>query len=292
MMSRSMLSLVALFGVLLLAASTLYIIKETERGVLLRWGKIEKGDLESGLHIKVPVMDQVRKFDARVMTLDARPESFFTIENKRLTVDSYAKWRISEVEKYYIATSGDESIARNLLEKRINDGLRNQFGKRTLHEVVSGERDQLMTELTASLNEIALQALGVEVVDIRVKRIDLPTEVGQSVFLRMAAGREREAREHRSRGKELAEGIRADADRQSTLIEAEAYRDAELIRGDGDATAAAIYAQAYKKNPEFYAFLRRLNAYKESFKDKGDILLLDSDSDFFKYLNDLQGDRR
>lgn len=206
-----------------------------------------------------------------------------------MMVDSFAKWRIINVGTYYTATNGEEARAERLLEQRINEGLRNQFAQRSLQEVVSGERDQLMVDLTAQLNEFTQTSLGIEVVDVRVKRIDLPTEVSGPVYSRMSAEREREAREHRSKGKEQAEIIRADADRQRTILEAQAYREAELLRGEGDARAAAIYAEAYNKDPEFYAFLRSLNAYKHTFSGKQDVLLVDPDSEFFKFLKDSSG---
>jgi membrane protease subunit HflC len=217
--------------------------------------------------------------------VDAQPASFFTVEKKRLIVDSYAKWRIANVETYYKATGGVETVAHNRLANRVNNGLRNQFGTRTLHEVVSGERDALMEDITSDLNESVLGSLGIEVVDVRVKRIDLPQEVSSQVFRRMTAEREKEARELRSTGKEKAERIRASADRERTIELANAYRDAEQLRGTGDAEAAGIYADAYQKDPEFYSFMRSLNAYKLSFANKGDVMLIAPDSDFFKYLN-------
>ncbi|MGB1382665.1 MAG: protease modulator HflC [Porticoccaceae bacterium] len=264
--------------------STLYVVSEFERGVKLRFGKLIEADIQPGLHVKVPFIDDVRIFDARVLTVDAQPASFFTIEKKRLIVDSYAKWRIANVETYYKATGGVESVAHNRLANRVNTGLRNQFGTRTLHEVVSGERDLLMKNITADLNRTVLDSLGIEVIDVRVKRIDLPQEVSGPVFRRMTAEREKEARELRSTGKEKAEKIRAAADRERTIELANAYRDAEELRGEGDAEAAKIYASAYQKDPEFYSFVRSLNAYKNSFSNKGDIMLVEPDSDFFKYL--------
>lgn len=292
-MNNKLLALLAVGAVaLLIASSTLFIVKETERAVLLEFGRLEKVDLKPGLHWKIPVMNEVRIFDSRVLTLDARPERFLTVEKKGMIVDSFAKWRIADVGKYYTATNGEETRAERLLAQRVNEGLRNGFGQRSLQEVVSGERDQLMTELTVELNEFTQKTLGIEVVDVRVKRIDLPEQVSDSVYNRMQAEREREAREHRSKGKEQAEVIRADADRQRVVLEAEAYREAERIRGEGDAKAAGIYASAYNKNPEFYSFLRSLNAYKETFKQKGDVLLVDPDGDFFRYLNDRQGNEK
>jgi len=264
--------------------STLFVVSEFERGVKLRFGKLIEADIQPGLHVKVPFVDDVRIFDARILTVDAQPASFFTIEKKRLIVDSYAKWRIANVESYYKATGGVESVAHNRLANRVNTGLRNQFGTRTLHEVVSGERDLLMKNITDDLNRTVLESLGIEVIDVRVKRIDLPQEVSGPVFRRMTAEREKEARELRSTGKEKAEKIRAAADRQRTIELANAYRDAEELRGEGDAEAAKIYASAYQNDPEFYSFVRSLNAYKQSFSNKGDIMLLEPDSDFFKYL--------
>ena len=275
-----------LIVVLVAVNSTLYVVSEFERGVKLRFGKLIESDIQPGLHIKLPIVDDVRIFDARILTLDAQQASFFTIEKKRLIVDSYAKWRISNVETYYKATGGVESVAHNRLANRVNTGLRNQFGTRTLHEVVSGERDLLMKNITDDLNQSVLDSLGIEVIDVRVKRIDLPQEVSGPVFRRMTAEREKEARELRSTGKEKAEKIRAAADRERTIELANAYRDAEELRGEGDAEAAGIYAAAYQQDPEFYSFVRSLNAYKQSFSNKGDIMLVEPDSDFFKYLKD------
>jgi membrane protease subunit HflC len=215
--------------------------------------------------------------------------SFFTVENKRLVVDSYIKWRIKDVEAYYKATGGIEEVAVNRLEQRVADGLRNQFGRRTLHDVVSGKRDELMSEITHSINTDAMTLLGVEVKDIRVKRVDFPPEVSRSVYERMAADREKEAREYRSQGKEQAEVISADADRQRAVLEANAFRDAERIRGDGDAKAAAIYSAAYNKDREFYSFVRSLSAYRASFRNKDDLMVIDPNSDFFRYFKDSQG---
>ncbi len=281
--------LIGLLLVIFVASNTFYIIKETERGVLLKFGKLVDDDLKPGLHIKVPMMHEVRKFDSRILTLDVRPQRFLTVEKKGMIVDSYAKWRIKDVGTYYTATNGEEAAAVRVLDQRINEGLRNGFGGRSLQEVISGERDQLMHELTDHLNELTEKRYGIELIDVRVKRIDLPEQVSDSVFSRMNSEREREAREHRSKGKEQAEVIRADADRQRTIIEAEAYRDAELLRGEGDAKAASIYAQAYTQNPEFYSFVRSLTAYKETFKGKDDVMLIDPKSDFFRYLNNSQG---
>lgn len=289
MTNKGFLGLIGLFVALLVVSSSVYIVTEYERAVVLRFGRLVQADVPPGLHFKIPVADKVRKFDGRLLTADMRPESFFTVENKRLIVDSYIKWRVKNVENYYKATGGDEMVAAERLASRVADGLRNQFGRRTLHEVVSGKRDELMAELTESLNLVTEDLLGLEVVDIRVKRIDLPPDVSESVFARMAADREKEAREYRSKGQEQAEVIRADADRQRAVLEANAYRDAERIRGDGDAKAAAIFASAYSKDPEFYAFVRSLTAYSNTFKGREDLLVVDPDSDFFRYLKDSSG---
>ncbi len=282
-------SVIILLLLLIGANSTLYVVSEFERGVKLQFGKLVEADIQPGLHVKIPFVDNVRIFDARILTVDAQPASFFTVEKKRLIVDSYAKWRIANVETYYKATGGVESVAHNRLANRVNNGLRNQFGTRTLHEVVSGERDLLMKNITDELNASVLDSLGIEVVDVRVKRIDLPQEVSSQVFRRMTAERDKEARELRSTGKERAEKIRASADRERTIEVANAYRDSEELRGEGDAKAAAIYAAAYQQDPEFYAFMRSLNAYKSAFSNKGDIMLVEPDSDFFKYLNQQRG---
>ncbi len=269
---------------LLLLAQSLYIVEQTERAVLLRFGAVAKADVPPGLHFKLPIAEEVKKFDARVLTLDSSPETYYTLEKKPLIVDSFAKWRIVDVPNYYTASSGDENRANRVLQERVNEGLRNAISRRDMHEVISGERDQLMQELTADLNRVMQEAVGIEVIDVRVKRIDLPTEVSTSVYDRMNSEREIEARQYRAQGEELALGIRADADRQTVVIEAEAYREAERIRGDGDARSAAIYAAAFNKDPEFYEFTRSLNAYAKVFGDKSDMLVLDPNSEFFKYL--------
>ncbi|MFT6552047.1 MAG: membrane protease subunit HflC [Zhongshania marina] len=282
--NRSFTVVILLLGALVLAFNSLYIVRETERAVLLKFGEIVDPDIAVGLHVKTPFVHMVRKFERRILTLDAPTQRFLTIEKKPLDVDFYAKWRVIDTQKYYTATNGEEVRAEGLLAQRINTGLRNKFGERTFHEVVSGERDLLMTDLTRDLNEITTSEFGIQLVDVRVKRIDLPSQVSQSVFDRMKSEREREAREHRSTGRELAEKIRATADRQRTVIGANAYRDAQVLRGEGDALAARTYAAAYNADPEFYAFVRSLEAYRASFSNKGDLLVVDSESEFFRYL--------
>ena len=285
-MSRSnLLGTLIFFGFIVLS-NAVFVISETQRGVLLKFGEVVNSDLEPGLHFKIPFVDSVRKFDGRILTVDSTPERFFTQEQKQLIVDSYAKFRVVDTAKYYTATSGEEFRAAALLSQRINDDLRNQVAGRSVQEVVSGERDQLMEAVKSRLNETVLTELGVEVIDVRVKKIDLPNEVSQSVYRRMNAEREKEARELRSEGKEIAEGMRAEADRKVTVIEAEAVRDAEIIRGEGDATATRIYADSFNRDPEFYAFTRSLNAYQQTFANGSDIMLLQPDSQFFQYLRD------
>jgi membrane protease subunit HflC len=254
--------------------NSLYVVTELERAVLLEFGEVVE-----------PFINNVTKFDSRVLTLDAPPERFLTLEKKAVIVDSFAKFRVSDAQLFYTSTSGDETRAENLLRQRINNGLRNEISKRSLHEVVSGERDQLMNVLTERVDEVARLELGVEVVDVRVKKIDLPPEVSQSVYARMNTERDIEAREHRAQGQELAAGVRADAGRQREIVLAQAYAEAEGIRGDGDAQAASIYADAFNKDKEFYKFYRSMTAYKRTFSNRGDILLIQPNSDFFKYLN-------
>jgi len=290
MQPKTLVFVVALVIVALIGANSLYIVGEYQRGVLLRLGKLHNADIAPGLHVKVPMVDQVKIFDGRILTLDTRPERFLTVEKKSMEVDSFTKWKILDVGKYYTATNGEEERAQRLLAQRVNEGLRNQLAQRSLQEVVSGERDLLMSELVEQLNEFTKTSLGVEVVDVRVKKIDLPATLSEAVFRRMRAEREREARELRSKGQEQAEIIRADADRQKAVIEAQAYRDAELLRGEGDAVAAATYADAYNRDPEFYSFQRSLIAYTNAFGSKDDVMLVDPDSDFFRFFKSSKGE--
>lgn len=289
MSGRNMSILLVVVLALFVLSNSMYVIKETERGVMLRFGEVVNPDIKPGLHFKIPFVNSVRSFDGRVLTVDSQPERFLTQEKKALIVDSYAKFRVADTAKFYTATNGEEQRAMGLLSQRINAGLRNEVAVRTIQEVVSGERDQLMVNIASELNKVALEELGVEVVDVRVKQIDLPQGVSESVYRRMNAEREEEAREHRALGQELAEGIKAAADREVTVIEANAYRDAQQIRGEGDATATAIYAEAFGQDPEFYSFTRSLQAYRDSFNNQGDILLLKPDSDFFRYIKSPHG---
>lgn len=277
--------------VVLLVFSSVYIIPETHRGVLLRFGELIETDIQAGLHFKVPVIDQARLFDVRVLTTDLPSRQYLTIEKKPLDVDSYIAWKIRDVDEFYRATGGDEFRARSLLSSRVDNGLRDEFGIRTMHEVVSGQRDELMHALRDRVNETAVMEFGIEVIDIRVKAIELPGQVSESVYRRMATERHKLAQEFRSRGRELAEGIRADADRQRTVILAEAFAKAEETRGEGDGEAARIYADAYGKSEDFYSLYRSLEAYQKAFAGKDDIMIIDTDSDFLRFLKDPQGGR-
>ena len=277
---------IAILALIILLANSLYIVTDKQTAILLRFGEIIDPKIESGLHFKVPILNTVRKFDSRVLTLDAIPQPYFTEEKKRLIVDAFVKWRISDNEQFYITSSGGQlSALRTLLTQRVDEGLRNQFGKRTVQDVISGERDELMRVLTADLNKVANSELGVEVIDVRVKKIELPSEVNDSVYNRMRTERERLAQELRAEGNEIAEEIRANADKERTVILADAYKTAEIIKGEGDAEATSTYANAFNKNPEFYEFTRSLSAYQSTFENKSDVLLIDPESDFFKYLD-------
>ena len=284
----------SLAGIFLLAllsflgSNAIFVVSEFERAVLLEFGKVVRSDISPGLHFKIPIINEVRKFDARILTSDAPAERYLTLEKKAVIVDSFAKFRVENVQTFYTSTSGDERRAEDLLKERINDGLRNEIGKRSLYEVISGERDELMQVLRANLNKVASDELGVTVIDVRVKRIDLPSDVSQSVYDRMNTERDIEAREHRAKGQELALGIRADAEKQREVILAEAYSEAEKTRGEGEALAASIYASAFQKDEKFYEFYRSMSAYRKTFSSKGDVLLIQPDSDFFKYMNSNQ----
>jgi len=288
-MNRSMPWLMVAVLSLAVVANCVFIVRETERAVMLEFGRLKEVDIPPGIHVKIPFVNEVRKFDARILTVDVRPESFLTLEKKVVMVDSFIKWKVDNVETYYKATNGEEARVETLLSQRVNEGLRNQFGERTLDQVVSDERDQLMNVLIASLDKSVGEEIGINVIDVRVKQIELPSDVSESVYNRMRAEREREAREHRSLGRELAEGIRAAADRDKVVIESEAYRQSETLRGEGDAEAAAIYAKAYEQDPEFYAFLRSLQAYRESFASGSNLLLIGPEGDFFRYLDNKKG---
>ncbi len=270
--------------VLFILSGSFYILNETQRGVLLQFGKVVEADIRPGIHLKIPLIQQVRHFDGRLQVLDMDSGEFLTSEKKRLIVNSFVVWRIKDVERYYIRTQGDERVARMLVAPRVEDGLKNKIAERTQNQVIAVERGRIIEELQREVNDIVGDELGIEVVDIRIKRVEFPTEVTDRVYDRMRAERNRDAAEHRSRGREVAEGIRADADKQEKIIFAEAYREAEKLRGEGDAEASRIYARAYTKDAKFYEFYRSLDAYKKSFANKSDIMIIEPTSEFFNYM--------
>jgi len=275
--------------VLVVIRSTVYILPEYQKGVVLRFGELQPVYPSTGLNFKYPWADDIVRFDGRVLTLDAPPKILLTKQQKRLEVDSYAKWRVKDVGVYYVKTGGSERRAASSLSDRIDRELANQLGQRTLEEAVSGERDQLMADLTKAINDAVGEELGIEVTDIRVKQIELPAEVRDSVYGRMETERNETAQEYRSNGNKEAEQKRAGADREKIVIEANAYKESELIRGEGDAKATGIYASAYNKDAEFYSFVRSLNAYQTTFNNKGDVMLVDPKGDFFRYLKNPNG---
>jgi membrane protease subunit HflC len=281
-------SLILTAAILWLVSMGFFIVDERELAVKFWFGEFERADYEPGLQWKVPFANTVRKFDSRILTLDAEPERYLTLEKKNVIVDAFIKWRISDVGNYYKTMGGDERRAGQRLSQVIKNGLRDEFGKRTIQEAISGERAEIMNVITAQIEEQA-QQFGIKVVDVRLKRIELPPEVSGSVYDRMEAERSRVAKDLRSRGREASERIRADADRQRTVLLAEAYRDSERLRGEGDAKAAEIYANAFQKDEKFYAFYRSLDAYKNVFSKQEDVLVLDPESEFFDYFKDDSG---
>ena len=268
---------------IIFAAST-YTVDQRENAIVFRLGEIVSIKKEPGLYFKTPLIENVRFFDNRILTLNVQEaDRFITSEKKNVLVDSFIKWKIIDPAKYYVSVKGDEVQAERRISQTVNDGLRAEFGKRTIHDVVSGERSEIMQILTERADR-DLRSLGIQILDVRLRRVDLPKEVSESVYQRMDAERKSVANELRSQGFAASEKIRADAEKQRDIIIAEAYREAQKLKGDGDAKAAEIYAIAYGKNPEFYAFYRSLEAYKNSFKDKSDILIFDSSSDFLKFM--------
>ncbi|SNR85878.1 protease FtsH subunit HflC [Methylobacillus rhizosphaerae] len=276
--------LVGLIAALLLLSLSAFSVDQREYALVFRLGEIVSVKKEPGLYFKVPLVDNVRYFDRRILTLNwVEPDRFLTSEKMNVLVDSFIKWRIVDPAKYYVSVKGDELQAERRLSQTVNDGLRAEFGKRTTHEVVSGERSQIMDILRERADRDSRQ-MGIQVLDVRLRRVDLPQEVSESVYQRMEAERKRVANERRSLGASEAEKIRADADKQREVIIAEAFSAAQKIKGEGDAKAAEIYSQAYGKSPEFYAFYRSLDAYRNSFKSKSDVMVLDPNSDFLKYM--------
>ena len=269
---------------------SLFRVQEYEQAIVFQFKEIQRSDYEPGLHFMIPIINTAQKFETRLLNLDQEPQRFLTVEKKDVIVDYYAKWVISDVEKFYVATrGGDVQYATGLLGQRINRALRDEFGKRTVQEVVAGERGEILDVVETTTDQLR-DELGITVVDVRTKRIDLPEEVSNSVYARMRAERTRVAKDFRARGEEAAERIRADADKEREIILAEAYKDAETVRGEGDARATDIYAQAFGKDEEFYTLYRSLNAYRTSFSNNSDILLLEPDSDFFRYFNNSRGE--
>ena len=277
-----------LAALLLLLWSSTFIVNEWQTAIKLRLGEIIGSDYAPGLHFKVPLINDIKIFDRRIQTLDSSPQRYLTVEQKAVIVDYYVKWRIANPAQFFRSTSGSASRADKLLGERIGGSLREEFGKRTIQEVVSEDRAEMMAELTKKA-DLQGNALGVEVIDVRVKKIDLPPEVSESVYMRMRAERERVASDLRAKGKEAGERIRADADRQRTVILAEAYKESEQARGEGDAKATDIYAAAYSADPNFYAFYRSLNAYRGAFGPGGDMMVLQPESEFFRFFRNQDG---
>ena len=275
--------LIAAVVILIGTLSSVFVVDERELVLKFRLGEIVKSDYDAGIYFKIPFINNIRRFDKRILTLDARPAIYLTKEKKNVNVDFFLKWRINDVATFYKAMSGgNERVAAERLYTVVNEGLREQFSKRTIKEVISGEREEIMDATTKTAN-VQVNKFGIDLVDVRVKRIDFSEDISNSVYRRMEAERTRVAKDFRSRGAEAAERIRADADRQRTVTIADAYREAEKIRGDGDGKAASIYAKAYTKDREFYSFYRSLSAYKESFDAQSDIMVIDPSSEFFKY---------
>jgi membrane protease subunit HflC len=273
-----------------LASGSMFTVDQRQHAIVFQFEEVKDVVTTPGLHFKWPLIQRVRAFDMRILTFDdAEPLRFITSEKKPVLVDSFVKWRIVDVKQYFVSVQGDELRAATRLKQTISGGLQNEFNKRTVHEVVSGERDQIMESVREKADAELQRDLGVQLVDVRLKRVDLPQEVSESVYRRMEAERKRIANELRSTGSAEGERIRADADRQREVVLAEAYRDAQRVKGDGDAKSASIYAQAFSQNPEFYSFYRSMEAYRSSFRGKNDLLLIEPNSDFFRYLRDATG---
>lgn len=281
--------LIALLALIAFSSLSMFTVNQWQNVIVRQLGEIVSIKQQPGLYFKVPLLQDVRFFDTRLRTLDpSESERFITSEKKNVLVDYFVKWRIVDAKQYFVSVAGDETQAEKRLTQTVNDGLRAEFGKRTVHDVVSGERDQIM-EILRQKADIDARKIGIQVVDVRLKRVELPQEVSESVYQRMEAERKRVANELRSQGAAEAEKIRADADRQREVILAEAYRTAQQTKGEGDAKAAAIYAAAYGQNPEFYSFYRSMEAYRQSFKSKSDVMVLEPNSEFFRYMKNSGG---
>lgn len=280
--SRGMVAVVLLLLVGMIISGAVFTIDEREKALVFRFGEIRRDADTPGLKFKWPLVNNVRKYDARIQTMDAEPESYLTVEKKNLQVDSFVKWRIKDVRRYYTSVGGQKTNAENRLRQKVNDSLRREFGNRSVQDVISGDRAKIMTVVQKATDEEA-GVFGVEVVDVRLKRVDLDPSISDRVYKRMEAERSRVAKELRAKGAEAAERIRADADRQREILVAEATRQSEELRGEGDAGATSIYAAAFNKDREFYNLYRSLNAYKTTFGSKDDVIVLEPDSAFFKY---------
>ena len=281
--------LVGAIAVLILLSLSMFVVDQRQTAIVLQLGELVGVKTEPGLYFKVPLVQNVRYFDSRILTMDSvEPERFITAEKKNVMVDSFVKWRIADVKQYYISVRGDEQVAQTRLMQTVNSIMREEFGKRSVSDVVSGERDKIMEVLREKADADA-RKIGVKVMDVRLKRVDYPQEISESVYRRMDAERKRVANELRATGNAESEKIRADADRQREVILANAYRDAQKIKGDGDAKASALYAAAFGRNAEFYAFYRSMEAYKQSFRNKSDVMVIDPSSSFFKYLKNKAG---
>ncbi|HXU92890.1 MAG TPA: protease modulator HflC [Gallionella sp.] len=276
--------LIGAVATLILLSMSVFMVDQRENAIVFQLGEVVGVKTKPGLYFKIPLMQNVRYFDSRILTLEtSEPESFVTAEKKNMLVDSFVKWRIVDVKQYYVSVRGDEVLARTRLLQTVNSSMREEFGKRTIHEVVSGKRDELM-KVVQEKTDVDARKIGVEVLDVRLKRVDFPTTISESIYRRMDAERKRVANELRASGAAEGEKIKADADKQREVILAEAYRDAQKTKGEGDARASAIYSAAFGRNPEFYSFYRSLDAYKQTFKNKSDVMVLDPSSSFFKYL--------
>ena len=280
--------LIGLVILVVLASQSIFFVDQREKALKLQLGEIRRADYEPGLHFKIPLFQEVLKFDARVQNLDSDPEQYLTSEKKQVVVDSFVKWRVSDVERYFTSTGGNVQTANQRLSVMILKQLRDEFGKRTVTQVVSGERADIMSRMAASV-KLQTDELGLEIVDVRIKRVDLPADVSSAVYNRMKAERQEVAKKFRSEGEERARLLRAEADRESEVILANAERDGQKMRGDGDAKATLTYAKAYGQDQEFYALYRSLGAYTNTFRSQSDVLLLEPDSQFFRYFNSAQG---
>lgn len=289
-------SIVIVILAALLGYSSLFVVSEGKRAIVITFGKVQQQSdgttkvYEPGLHFKLPIFDRVQLLDARIQTLDERADRFVTSEKEDLIVDSYVKWKIEDFETYFLSTGGNKVQAEALLKQKVNNGLRSEFGTRTIQQIVSGERSELMDSAMTQASESS-DELGIRIIDVRVKKINLPEEISISIFNRMRAERAAAAREYRSEGKEQGEIIKANIDARVEVMLADAERNARQLRGEGDAQAAQIYAQTFNKNPEFYSFLRSMDAYRASFNNKQDVLVVEPNSDFFRYLNNSSGNK-